>query len=133
MKRRPERVESLDAVLREDQRRRRFGEDARCSECGYPDSEAFQLEGQTVLCYECACLREGKSPIEQHHVLGRANSEETVPMPGNIHRWLSELLRDWPEELLRNVWRDPLLTIAAVIRAITGFAAWIARHGERLS
>jgi hypothetical protein len=133
MRRQPERVEALDAMLRQDQRRRRFGEGARCSKCGYPDSEAFQLEGQAVLCYECACLAQGKSPVEQHHILGRANSKETVPMPGNIHRWMSERQGDWAEELQRNVWRDPVLTIASVILAITDFAAWVARHGEQLS
>jgi hypothetical protein len=126
-------VEALDAMLRDDSRSRRMGEDAHCSQCGYPDADALQRQGHTCLCYECARLGEGQSPIEGHHVLGKANSEETVPMPGNIHRWLSERQRDWPEELRHNVWHDPLLTIAGALRAITHFAAWIMRHGERLS
>jgi hypothetical protein len=54
-------------------------------------------------------------------------------MPGNVHRFLNDQFIDWPDELRRNVWHDPLLIIAAVLRAITNFAAWIARHGEQLS
>jgi hypothetical protein len=133
MKNRVQRVESLDRMLRADARRGRLGEGVCCSGCGYADTEALQPDSAGAVCYECARLREGQSAVERHHVLGKANSEETVLMPGNLHRWLSDQQRDWPEELQRNDWRDPLLTIAAVIRAITDFAVWIARHGEQFA
>jgi hypothetical protein len=132
LKRQPERVESLDAMLREDQRRRRFGEDARCSACGYPDSEAFQPDGTGALCRDCALLRAGKTALEKHHPLGKANDKETVPMLANIHAAMTEAQRDWPEELQRNVWHDPVLIIAAVVQTITDFAAWIVRRGRQI-
>jgi hypothetical protein len=60
-------------------------------------------------------IAHGRSPIEDHHVLGRANDPITIPVPGNLHRQLSDRQRDWPRELRRHSHRDPLIWMATAL------------------
>src|SRR5262249_23611375 len=104
MKRQTEHVEALDALLREDARRQRLGDDPHCALCrrgptSYGDCTApFQRRGTTICCYECRAEQDGRPPIEYHHPLGRELSPAAVPLPGNVHRCESERMRDWPAD-----------------------------------
>ncbi len=88
----------------------------RCRRCGESDPDTLQGIHPDITCYECAARQSGRLGSEQHHVAGRHNSPVTVAIPGNDHRVLSGMQRDWPERTLRNLDGSPLLTAAAAIR-----------------
>jgi hypothetical protein len=52
-------------------------------------------------------VRDGKSTVELHHVIGRANADEVTPVPGNLHRFLNDRFTDWPDVLRHNVCAIP--------------------------
>jgi hypothetical protein len=68
------------------------------------------------VCYECRAKQQGRRQIEGHHVAGRSNRNDTVPIPGNDHRILSDDQSDWPIQTLRNLNGSPALQAAACIR-----------------
>jgi hypothetical protein len=72
-----------------------------------------------------------RSAVEAHHPLGRQLSSETVRSPANLHAWQSERQRDWPTVLRTE--QDPLIVVAAALRAIGDFCAWVAAHAEAWS
>jgi hypothetical protein len=78
--------------------------------------------------------------MENHHPLGKANDEATVPVPGNLHLLLSDAQSDWPREVRYNTERDPLLWLAGLCRSlhdigevVVGWLGQIALFLERLS
>ncbi len=101
----------IDRAARAAQRSRRLGPDPRCP-CGWADPRALHREGDAIECYECAYARRGRPTTEEHHTVGRENDPTTVPVPGNAHRVLSELQREWPAAVRSNAERDPLLWLA---------------------
>lgn len=96
-------------------RARALAPDARCA-CGETDPRCLTVSGDGVQCYACQAHAAGKAATERHHPAGRHNLRETVPMPNNEHRILSDMQQDWPTTTLRNPHRSPLLQAAAVIR-----------------
>jgi hypothetical protein len=78
-------------------------------------------------------IEDGQPTTEEHHVIGRNNNDDVVTTPGNLHRFLDAKKRQWPPSLRANVKRDPLLSIAAVIRAYADFAEYAARYFRRFS
>jgi hypothetical protein len=105
----------------------------RCSHCGYPDAAGLCTRGDQRLCYECLLASDGLPTTEDHHPIGRKNSEDVVTVPGNLHRWLSAKQREWPESLRANVNRHPLLILAALLRSYADFAEYAARYFRRFS
>lgn len=98
---------------------RRFGAGARCA-CGEARPEALIAGSNPVTCAACDRKEHGKTPIDNHHVAGRANSPITVPVPVNDHRaTLSNAQYDWPRNTLENPEGSPFIAAAARIR---GFA-----------
>ena len=91
---------------REGEAARRFEEQLRrlgtrtpgCRKPGCRERDPFALTGvePDLLCYEHRAEAAGRSWSEAHHVAGRANDPTTVPVPGNEHRLLNDLQRDWP-------------------------------------
>lgn len=69
-----------------------LGPGAACDRCGETRLPALRRDGHEVVCYECQAEAEGRSPVEQDHVLGRSERfiHYTVPTPGNLHRLLSD-------------------------------------------
>ncbi len=65
--------------------------------------------------------------MEAHHILGKANDPTTVPVPGNLHRQLSDRQLDWPDELRHNPERDPLVWLAQGCQGMSDHVAWWAR------
>jgi hypothetical protein len=112
----------------------------RCSNCLETATAALISTPDGIYCYECFCKRQGRSPVEDHHPAGQHNMPETVRIPGNDHRVLSEMQRTWPEETLRNPDGSPLLRMAACVRGwidvlyliIERVVGWIPRSLERL-
>ncbi len=88
----------------------------RCQHCRETDPLALLGIHPDIVCYECSCRQAGRSWTEEHHPAGRHNSPVTVIVPGNDHRVLSDMQRDWPEHTLRNPNGSPLLAAAAAIR-----------------
>lgn len=88
----------------------------RCQHCRETDPFTLHGEHPDITCYECFARSAGRSTTELHHPAGRRNSRATVPIPGNDHRVLSDIQRDWPERTLRNPDGSPLLAAAAAIR-----------------
>jgi hypothetical protein len=66
----------------------------------------------------------GVMPTEHHHVLGESNDPSTVPVPGNLHRNLSDRMEDWNDVLLHGDPADPLLWIARLLQALKDTAQW---------
>ena len=118
---------TMSSPLRREMRRK----DADpCAMCGEPDAAAMTRHG---VCYACHRAAIGKPEVEAHHPTGRKNGPETIPVPANLHRALSASQAIWPSGLKTNPARDPLITVAQVVRAVADFAAWLAWRGERIS
>lgn len=96
-------------------RQRTLGPDASCS-CGEADPRCLVETGSGVQCYGCRARTTARPATERHHVAGRHNLADTVPVPNNDHRILSDLQQDWPAATLRNPDGSPLLQAAAAIR-----------------
>jgi hypothetical protein len=119
----------------ENQSRRLGDRDARCSQPGCPEHDLFALTGTapSVRCYEHRVEAVGRTTVEGHHPAGKANDPTTVPVPGNDHRILNDLQRDWPTATLRNLEGSPLIRAAAALRGwldvlwliLTRTVAWI--------
>lgn len=110
--------EPTDRDARREAALRRLGiRDPKCARCEERDPIALTGSAPDILCYEHRRLAQGASPHEDNHPAGEANSALVIRLPGNDHRRLSDLQRDWPEETLRNPDGSPLLKIAAMLRA----------------
>ncbi len=119
---------AVNRAARKAQRQRQFGAQALCARCGWDQLDALSRLGNEILCYECLCIEKGKATVERHHILGRANDPQTVGIPANLHRALSDGQQDWPETVRRNVNRDPLLWIAGLACSLRDLLAWLLDH-----
>ena len=97
-----------------------------CILCGYSDT-LYHVS----MCPECFNRLTGKPDTEGHHVLGREYPADVVTLPANLHRFITQQQSKWPASVKNPT--DPLLVIAAILRAIGDFAAWVAKYAERLS
>ena len=100
----------------------RFGtRKPRCSVPGCPVTDWRQLTGDEpahLLCYEHLAEKQGRSPVEDHHLIGHHNDERLkMPFLGNLHRVMNDGQRDWPEKTLKNPQGSPALKAAACVRA----------------
>jgi hypothetical protein len=93
-----------------------------------------------MICSACARKKKGKTPLDNHHIAGKANHPLTIPIYVNDHRAeLSEAQRDWPRLTLENAQGSPFLAAAACIRGfgdivvhlIKKFLLWIAEMLEK--
>src|SRR5262245_45580839 len=102
-------------VRRENKLRRLGTREQKCVNCG--ENAPVPLTGRApdIICYECQAKASERSPIERHHPAGRNNDPFTIPIPGNDHRFLSDLQKDWPPETLRNPNASPLRKAAAMM------------------
>jgi hypothetical protein len=105
---------TIKEIARLAAKQRRVGDGARCA-CGETDPRCLTRNGDIIRCYECAQIDAGRSPIEQHHVAGRRNSAQTVPIPANEHRILSDWQLDWHPATLRNPDGSPVLSAASAV------------------
>jgi hypothetical protein len=130
-----------DRERREQDAYERLGTDfPQCQQCG--ESDPFALVGvhPDILCYQCDALAHGRSWMEGHHVAGQHNDRTKVWIPGNDHRRLNDMQRDWPRETLRNPTGSPLRRAAAALRGwlnvlrliIERTVGWIPDALERL-
>lgn len=88
-----------------------------CVICGEKEPSALTGTAPEIRCYECSRIDSGKSPIEMHHLSGQHNDPDfVVPLPGNAHRFASDLQKTWPVDTLRNPDCSPLLRASATIR-----------------
>jgi hypothetical protein len=85
--------------------------------CGETDPVALRELDGAAICAHCLAVAQGRSPIERHHVLGRANGPTTVAIDVNEHDRLSDRQRDWPTDTLRNLRRSAHRRRAAMLRA----------------
>ena len=118
---------AVNRAARKAKRVRVTGSDARCARCRWADPTALTRSGDTVLCYECQRSDKGRRNVEDHHILGRANDPATVPVPGNLHRQLSDSQHDWLGGLRTNPNRDPLVWLAQGCQGASDHVAWWAR------
>lgn len=109
-------ITRLQQEARAFRRSERFSQDAVCSQCGERSLIVLIPGSQPTMCYRCRTVQEGNSGLEAHHIDGQHNNEDTVLLPANEHRLLSELQRDWPVETLLNSDSSPLLKMAAGMR-----------------
>jgi hypothetical protein len=84
--------------------------------CGEDEPAALVGHVPNVRCYECAQSAAGRSGLEAHHYAGRANDPFTVPLPGNVHRIVSDEIYTWPERTRLNPAGSGLRSAAAALR-----------------
>jgi len=105
-------------IRREQHLRRLDSRDARCAECGETYPAALSVRGPEWLCAECLAVRQGRTPVEGHHVFGRRNhNKATMPLRANWHRGMTDEQRDWSRDERRNEQGCPLLRLSAGARA----------------
>lgn len=85
--------------------------------CGEADPVALRELNGAAICAHCLAVAQGRSPIERHHVLERANDRATAAMDVNEHDRFSDRQRDWPTDTLRNLRRSAHRRRAAMLRA----------------
>ncbi len=124
---------AINRAARQAKRVRITGPDARCGQCGWRDPTALLRTDETVLCYECRSTETGRATVEDHHILGKDNDPATVPVPGNLHRLLSDAQLDWNKVLRTNPDHDPLMWLAQECQGASDHVAWWARILARLA
>jgi hypothetical protein len=73
-------------------RARLFPPGFRCEVCGEDDPIVLDSSNICrILCADHAAIRQGRSPIEEHHVAGWRYSAITLLVPANLHRRLTAL------------------------------------------
>jgi hypothetical protein len=127
--------------IRNERAFQRFGtRNPKCRECNEMNPIALTGTYPNILCYECQAKKQNRSLTELHHFAGRHNDETVVPIPGNDHRILSDMQKDWPENVLRNPKKSPLIKAAASIQGFLDFLkiiierilGWIPEFLEKL-
>lgn len=68
-----------------------LGADAACEDCGHDNLIALSDEKGPIVCRECEAARRGVSPLQAHHLGGRASGTRTVLVAANTHAVLSLL------------------------------------------
>jgi hypothetical protein len=112
----------------------------RCQFCRETDPHALTGQAPAITCYEHTAEQTGKHGTELHHPSGQHNDPYRIALPGNDHRVLSDLQKDWPLETLRNPHGSPLLKASAALRGwldvllllIERVIGWIAPFLEQL-
>ena len=89
-----------------------------CSVCNESRAMCLLRRSNPVLCFACARVQRGLSPMDKHHLAGRANSPFCIHVNVNDHAVLSELQRAWPSSVLRNPSRNPVVVMCAWIFAL---------------
>jgi|SRR5580698_2061782 hypothetical protein len=108
---------------------RRVGVNSRCA-CGESRPEALIPKSKPMICAACNSKKKGKTPVDNHHVFGKANSPITIPIPVNDHRAeLSPAQYDWPKETLENPHGSPLRAGAACIRGFVDTVVHMIKKG----
>lgn len=98
--------------------KRRRGLPPGACPCGESDPIALRERDGAAICGHGLAVAQGRSPIEQHHPLGRANDRATVTVDVNEHDRLSDRQRDWPTDTLRNPRHSQHRRRAAMLRAV---------------
>ena len=124
---------AINRSARRATRARVLGPEAECARCGWREVTALTKTRNGVLCYECQSIKKGRATMERHHILGKANDPSTVPVPGNLHRQLSDRQLDWSKDLKSNPDRDPLIWLAQACQGMSDHIAWWATILARLA
>jgi hypothetical protein len=82
------------------------------------------------LCLDDLAILQGRTPIEQHHPVGRANGSETVGIPVGVHAALSTRQAKWPAAM-KSPSPDPIITIARRMRALRDTLDWFLSASAR--
>ena len=98
-----------------------------CLLCGENDQDALV---QIAVCREDLAILRGSSPIENHHPEGKANGDEVVSLPANVHAAITALQSRWPAAL-RSPSHDPLVRIARRELAMQNFLGWYLKACRR--
>jgi hypothetical protein len=115
--------EAINRAVRRTRKALPLGPDARCWKCGCADPTVLHRRGTKIWCYECSSAQPGKTTVEEHHLVGKANDPElTAGVPGNLHLPLTDAQTDWPRAVRYNPERDPLLWLAALCLSLRDIA-----------
>jgi hypothetical protein len=111
--------DTLKSLQRRAVRKRRFPPGARCHRCGESNLNALIETSNPIICTACSKEQKGVTPVEGHHVAGRANDPTfIVQANANVHRTISDMQGDWPEDALRNRNGNLLTKLEAGLRGI---------------
>ena len=104
--------------------------DRRCLFCEYDDPAGLV---DTPLCRDHLAQLRGRSVMEEHHILGRENSDDVVAVTANLHAYVTPILRDCEKMSKKLSTGSPLCSIALAICSIGAAAEWFAKHYRRFA
>ncbi len=106
---------ALRAIVRRHELLRRVPPSAACHACGFLDPRCLQRIGKYWRCYRCGQLTRGRGVFEGHHILGRRVHPQTASIEVNLHRILTVIRMDLPDNVLFPTADDPMALALAVV------------------
>ena len=106
---------TLRAVVRRHELVRRVPPNASCHVCGFFDPRCLQSIGPYWRCYRCGQLTRGRGVFEDHHILGRRVHPQSAPIEVNLHRIVTVIRMDLPDNVLFPAAADPMALALAVV------------------
>ncbi len=127
----------IRSEIRTAARKRRLGPDAACSACGGSENLRRQAGGE-FLCYVCRRIRGGATPVERHHLAGRANlGGVLIDLRANDHATVTEIGLRLGTDLWPAAGDDPLLQLAHLLAGLAALlvlvAEWLLAHAGALA
>ena len=102
----------------------------RCLFCGYDDPSGLV---ERYVCRDHLARLQGRSILEQDHILGRRNCDDVASISPNLHAYKTPKLLSFEKMLKGSNIHSPLNQVALAVFSIGTCAEWFAKHFRRFA